>query len=316
MKGAKKWLGWGVFGLFIAFMLLMFLGPASLLVHIRPKHWSCERASFIFEGEQPVAVLEVTSQGGYRSPDIRAVHTFALDNLEILASHYQYYHLKVLGITEDHIWIVNGSKETVALSLTTMEEVYNATELLEGHEELKDIIETIEVDGTGDNLRIIALNGYQYRYSPGNDRLQRLQLNPEVREPSYRTWGRLTFGGTLHLPQSVEGELLLEAKPLFDARLQQLISTSAGDYVVYYKSLHGETGKFQLACINADERFIWKRSEAELLPEPMEYGRTFVAAALRDGVLYVVLQDFRGDESVYIVALHVENGTVLWQAEI
>lgn len=306
----------GIFlGTMLVFMLIRFFGPASWLAAMRGDQWSVEHATFIFDEEEPVVVLEVFSRGGYRAPDINAVHVVSLDSREVLGSYYHQGRSTVMGITRAHVWVA-AKGEKLGLKRNDLTIDIELNELIAAKPEIADIVESVKVDGVEDMMRIAGLDGHQYMFDPKTSAVEKLPLDAAPLQPSLITFGRQSFGGTFRTPSTIDDELLLEKELLYDIKKQQLMLFANKDYLVSYKTLKGATGKCVIARISDDEHFVWKVTEADLFETQNEYGRALRISALHDGTLYCVMQEYDGDGSVYLVALNPDSGEVKWRFEL
>ena len=297
----------------VLFMLFMLFAPASATVHFRRNTWSCQYATFLFDREDPKLFIELIIPGGYRTPELGAIHSISLRDKAITGSLFAYNDITIKGITDNYIWTQKRGGEVIGRSLSDLTEKLNANTLLDQYPEITDILDIIKVDGLNDQLRIYTLDGHQYAWNPGQSPPVILSNTPPELKQSHKTVGRKTFGGTFHIPSNIGNTFLIEAKPLFDIQQQKMIAFENGDYLVAFNSLKGPNGKLQIARINQNGGFVWKQAEKNLILSTSEKSRQLSLSALNNNTLYLILQDYQGSNDVYLVAIDIESGKKIWE---
>ena len=209
--------------------------------------------------------------------------------------------LQLLGVTTSEVWVntgIRGTWHVAGYSLPDLEQRYDQDDVFAGRPDLGKIIEAVQVDGMGGDLRVKALDGHSYRLTPRTGKVKQLPLDPPPPASSLLAgWRECRWK---------------EHERLYDHRGCKPMEVD-GDPLTIRSIPRGQTSIFVIGRRRAHGAALWEVSEVQLFGDRDDDPRRLIRYATldRDRIL-LVAEDGRGRDDVYAAAIHVKDGKIIW----
>lgn len=290
-----------ILGLFVASLFFM---PASWCARVLPTDWQFRSATLIPQDSgAPLLLVEMEDS-------FDQLVVVELGSGEVLGKYVAHQrkgtNREVFAVTSELVWIRDSrDMEVYALTIPELEEAYELDDLFDEHEELEDLVQS--VDGDLDSLIIDAADGHQYRWRPRDGGFERIESGPVYPFSFYQGNNNCGQEGV----ELIDGERVLNAFPLCASATGKELRTADQGQIIHHSTLETETGKLLLSHVSNDGKLLWSRAESDWL-EPLdakEHGRVVNWSMLVGEDLVLVLSD---EDQIHVVALEIETGDKKW----
>ncbi|MBD3239782.1 MAG: hypothetical protein GF331_04295 [Chitinivibrionales bacterium] len=291
-------------GVAFSLIILLLLGTLNAwtapAAYLSLSRWELGRGAVMGNEGEPVLVLEALDNPGGWVAYNRVLCVRLRDGV-LLGQRIESRTMQLIGTSRGIVWVKSdyAQKKVRGLTVPRLRVGYDALKLAERHQEIRNIVKEIRVDG--DALRVYALDGYQYRLSPPADELARLPLDPPPPEPVYPM--AVGEGCTIH--GGYLCDYLRGGVPEFG------LDRIARRYV-------GNSGTLILAREGALGGEEWLLSEHELVGRPRhnDIARTLCFSTfLADTAIVVITEEWdKGD--LFVCAVDVKRGNVCWRVRL
>ncbi len=289
-----------------AFFLIKLLSAFGLFqcadMHTSLTDWRLGAVGLVERPEQPVLLISMANAPpGWGIAYERLV---ALDPEDgaTLGQVIKGGHTTLLGLNEDQAWIAHrhGDNTTYeGFALPDLDLRYDLDDLLDDHPRLAEVFDEAVTDGPQLDLRIIGLDGYQYRLTPSSNRVEKLPLDPPPVAPDL-------LDGWKGCSNKYRG-------PLIDHRGCKPVEVD-GRALTIRSVTQGQTYHWHIARTAADGAQMWEVSDRQLFgplgaDDPLRY-IDFVT--LHRGKLLIVAEDGGDGDDVYAAAIDATAGRIVW----